>query len=101
MTTENNTLPLVPATAAIDRQCGRMSRKEFNGFLYKLYKCEGSNDVEADAIYEADDFYVEVFLNSPDGLMIAVHSNFRGFNYQNVDVMRPAVDPVASTAVAA
>ncbi len=101
MTTDNNTIPLVPATAVANLQCGRMSRKQFNCFLYELYKCKGKNDVVADAIYEADDFYVEVFLNSPDGLMIAVHSNFRGFNYQSVDVMRPAVDSVASTAVAA
>ncbi|MDR6830618.1 hypothetical protein J2X48_004530, partial [Bosea sp. BE271] len=46
------------------------------------------------------DFYVEVFTASPAGLMIAVHHGFRGFNYQIVDVMRPATD-VAVEKVAA
>ncbi|MCR4520973.1 hypothetical protein [Bosea sp. 47.2.35] len=97
MTTENNTPMAKPSS---DRTCTRMSRRQFNSFLYDLYGCKGKNDVAADAVYEAEDFYVEVFTASPAGLMIAVHHGFRGFNYQIVDVMRPATD-VAVEKVAA
>lgn len=80
------------ATVRTDREGLKLSRHEFNHFLYKLYKCKGANDVTADAVYEADDFYVEIFLDSPDGLMIAIHHGYAGLNYQEVDVYRPAKD---------
>ncbi|MDH6268277.1 hypothetical protein M2360_003682 [Rhizobium sp. SG_E_25_P2] len=80
------------ATRSNEKCAERMSRKQFNGFLYDLFECKGDNSVTADALYEAEDFYVEVFANSPAGLMIAVHHGFAGFNYQTVDVYRPATD---------
>lgn len=55
----------------------RMSRRQFNSFLHKLYGCPGNNDVKAHYVFGGDedsDYYVEVFLNSPKGgTMIAVH----------------------------
>lgn len=58
----------------------RLSRKQFNSFLYRLYGCKENNDVKADYIYESAeededrDFFVEVFLNLPaGGTMIAIH----------------------------
>lgn len=89
MTTANNITLAPAATAHPDRICERMSRKQFNSFLYDLYGCEGKNDVTADAVYEAEDHYVEVFMNSPAGLMIALH---HGLNCQVVDVLRPRID---------
>lgn len=81
------------ASVLSDREGVKLSRRHFNTFLYSLYKCEGANNVTADAVYEGDDFIVEIFLDSPDGLMVAVHHGFAGFNYQKVDVYRPAKDP--------
>ncbi|MCE8523349.1 hypothetical protein KBY24_20085 [Ruegeria pomeroyi] len=55
----------------------RMSRRQFNAYLHKLYGCPGNNDVKAHYVFGGDeesDYYVEVFLNSPaGGTMIAVH----------------------------
>lgn len=92
MTTENSTTQASAATARPDATCERMNRKQFNSFLYDLYRCEGKNDVTADAVYEAEDYYVEVFTNSPAGLIVAVHLGFSGLNYQVVDVLRPRID---------
>lgn len=91
MTTGNSTTWAPAATAHPDRIGERMSRKQFNSFLYDLYGCDGKNDVTADAVYEAEDHYVEVFMNSPAGLMIALH---HGVNCQLVDVLRPRIDAV-------
>lgn len=92
MTTENSTTQAWAATARPDATGERMNRKQFNSFLYDLYRCEGKNDVTADAVYEAEDYYVEVFTNSPAGLIVAVHLGFSGLNYQVVDVFRPQAD---------
>lgn len=54
----------------------KMSRHEFNEYLYDLYGCHEagiSNDVFAESTYHGDDFsHLEVF-NSPEGVLIAVH----------------------------
>jgi hypothetical protein len=98
MTTKITTAAAPAATLEIDRSVKRevMSRKQFNGFLYDLFGCQGNNDVTADATYEADDFHVEFFANSPTGPMIAIHHGFVGFNFQTVDLMRLAVAAEAS-----
>ncbi len=92
MTTQN------PATGSNLRAPVHMSRKEFNCFLFDLYETEDENDLRADAVYESNDFYVEVFEKSPDGLLIAIHHGHWGFNYQKVDVLRPALDGQVSSA---
>ncbi len=55
----------------------QLSRKQFSSYLYDLYGCKGQNDVTADYVCggdEDDDYYIEVFLNSPaGGTMIAIH----------------------------
>lgn len=56
----------------------RMSRREFNGYLYKLYGCADQNNVKPDYVWEGDEgehgYFFEVFLNSPaGGTMVALH----------------------------
>jgi hypothetical protein len=87
----NNMPPTGAATAPTVKLSERMSRRQFTSYLYDIYKCEGGNDVTADALYEAEEFYVEVFSDSPVGMMIAIHHGFAGLNYQTVDVYRSAV----------
>lgn len=80
------------STASSERTSTRISRKQFNSFLYDLYECKGPNNVTADAAYELGAFYVEVFLNSPAGLMIALHHD----DFQTVDLLQPATDTTVS-----
>ncbi|WP_127559043.1 hypothetical protein [Nioella ostreopsis] len=76
-----------PDEAKAPTRSRRLSRKQFDGYLHKLYGCPGNNDVTPHYVFggdEEDDFYVEVFLNAPDGgTMIAVH---HGPRQDHVDV---------------
>ena len=66
----------------------RMSCRQFNSYLHKLYGCKGNNDVTSHYVFGPDDgsyYYIEIFLNSPaGGTMIAVHHDPR---LNSVDVL--------------
>ena len=76
-----------PDIAKAPDKSQRMSRRQFNSYLHKLYGCPGNNDVTANYVYsgdEADNFYIEIFQNAPDGgTMIAIH---HGSSLNAVDV---------------
>lgn len=66
------------ALAKLPKTSRRMSRHEFNGYLYKLYGCTGQNNVKPHYAWGGDegehDYFIEVFLNSPaGGTMVALH----------------------------
>jgi hypothetical protein len=91
--TTTYTLPRYAATLMDGAPSERMSRREFNSYLYDLFECEDKNTATADEVHECDDFYVEVFNNSPDGPMLAVHDAS-----QVVEIYRWTADPTASVA---
>ncbi|TAY66485.1 hypothetical protein [Rhizobium leguminosarum] len=93
--TANNTIPAHIATMLGGKPTEQMSRKEFNSYLFDLYECEGQNTVTADEVHESDDFYVEVFKDSPDGPVIAVHD---AVSFQLVDIYRPSADQAQEAA---
>ncbi|UWR59103.1 hypothetical protein [Phaeobacter inhibens] len=66
-----------PDTAQAPDHSQRMSRKQFNGYLYELYGCTGGSDVTPHYVYGGDednDYHVEIYLNSPaGGMILAVH----------------------------
>lgn len=70
----NITLPPYAAMVLAGIPTEQMGRHQFNSYLHQLFKCEGENTVTADSVYEEDDFYVEVFKNTPDGPMVAIHN---------------------------
>lgn len=89
----DTTIPATIATMMQGEPSERMSRKHFNSYLHELFECEGANDVTADEVHEAEDFYVEVFNDTLDGPMVAVHDAG-----QTVEIYRHATEVVREVA---
>lgn len=69
---------VMPAHAKSPMMSRRLSRHEFNAYLYELYGCTGQNNVKPHYVWGGDeddyDYHIEVFLNSPaGGTMVALH----------------------------
>lgn len=92
--TANTMLPAYAAMVMNGTPTEQMGRHQFNSYLHELFKCERENTVTADEVYEADDFYVEVFKNTPDGPMVAVH----GAASQLVEIYRYSTDTMQDAA---
>ncbi|MEH7910131.1 hypothetical protein V7798_22830 [Rhizobium laguerreae] len=90
----NNMLPAYAAMVMDGAPTERMGRHQFNSYLHQLFECEGENTVTADEVHEADDLYVEVFKNTPDGPMVAVHDA----SSQLVEIYRYSTDTMQDAA---
>ena len=63
--------PKAPSTSR------RIGRKDFNSYLHKLFGEPVPTNVVADYAFSDDEgrYHLEVFLDTPDGMILAVHLN--------------------------
>jgi hypothetical protein len=68
----NMTEPQQPKAPDSSRRVGR---KEFNAYLHKLYGSPVPTNVRPDYAFSDEEgrYHLEVFLDTPDGMILAVH----------------------------